>query len=214
MKQDTGEGISPIETHYAGCRFRSRLEARWAVFFDTLGLKWEYEPQGFVVHSGPGYLPDFAVQTPACLLFVEVKPSRPEAIDPAGVRRWERFAEALMETVSPSQQAACMLIGPIPDPGSVRAFASDESGYESRGSRYSDGVYVPFDECYRWCACSTDSHFGIEFDGRGGRIDCECPGQGDGDGKGSAEIYTADSPRLLTAYRAARSARFEHGESP
>ena len=35
------------ETNYRGCRFRSRIEARWAVFFDTLGIKWWYEPEGF-----------------------------------------------------------------------------------------------------------------------------------------------------------------------
>jgi hypothetical protein len=28
-----------IETHYKGYRFRSRLEARWAVFFDTRARK-------------------------------------------------------------------------------------------------------------------------------------------------------------------------------
>lgn len=44
--------MKPIETRYAGCRFRSRLEARWAVFFDTLGVKWLYEPEGFVVGHG------------------------------------------------------------------------------------------------------------------------------------------------------------------
>lgn len=44
--------IRPIETRYAGCRFRSRLEARWAVFFDTLGVKWKYEPEGFIVGRG------------------------------------------------------------------------------------------------------------------------------------------------------------------
>lgn len=38
--------IKPIETRYAGCRFRSRLEARWAVFFDALKIEWEYEPEG------------------------------------------------------------------------------------------------------------------------------------------------------------------------
>lgn len=27
--------IKPIETRYKGCRFRSRPEARWAVFFDA-----------------------------------------------------------------------------------------------------------------------------------------------------------------------------------
>lgn len=34
--------IKPIETHYNGYRFRSRLEARWAVFFDALGIKPEF----------------------------------------------------------------------------------------------------------------------------------------------------------------------------
>jgi hypothetical protein len=35
--------IKPIETRYNGYRFRSRLEARWAVFFDTLGIEYQYE---------------------------------------------------------------------------------------------------------------------------------------------------------------------------
>src|SRR5262245_46962536 len=39
--------LEPIETRYKGYRFRSRLEARWAVFFDAQGIKWEYEPQGY-----------------------------------------------------------------------------------------------------------------------------------------------------------------------
>lgn len=37
-------GLKAIETHYKpSYRFRSRLEARWAVFFDALGYEWEYE---------------------------------------------------------------------------------------------------------------------------------------------------------------------------
>lgn len=64
--------IKAIETRYAGCRFRSRLEARWAVFFDTLGMRWEYEPQGLLVDGEP-YLPDFWL--PDLRLWVEVKGS-------------------------------------------------------------------------------------------------------------------------------------------
>lgn len=64
--------IKPIETHYAGHRFRSRLEARWAVFFDTLGLKWQYEPQGYTVGKAKRpYLPDFYL--PQLESVVEVK---------------------------------------------------------------------------------------------------------------------------------------------
>lgn len=64
--------IKPIETHYNGYRFRSRLEARWAVFFDAAGIKYEYEPEGFVIESyGVAYLPDFFL--PRFKTYVEIK---------------------------------------------------------------------------------------------------------------------------------------------
>lgn len=62
--------IKAIETEYAGCRFRSRLEARWAVFFDSLGVRWLYEPQGYDVGNA-WYLPDFWL--PDLAVWVEVK---------------------------------------------------------------------------------------------------------------------------------------------
>jgi hypothetical protein len=51
--------IKPIETFYKGYRFRSRAEARWAVFFDACNVEWEYEPEGYDLGNGLGYLPDF-----------------------------------------------------------------------------------------------------------------------------------------------------------
>lgn len=51
--------IKPIETEYKGYKFRSRLEARWAVFFDALGVQYEYEPEGFNLGNDLYYLPDF-----------------------------------------------------------------------------------------------------------------------------------------------------------
>lgn len=62
--------IRAIETSYAGCRFRSRLEARWAVFLDHLKITWEYERQGFDLPSGR-YLPDFWLPEPGT--WIEVK---------------------------------------------------------------------------------------------------------------------------------------------
>ena len=59
-----------IETAYKGYRFRSRTEARWAVCFDTLGLSWTYEIEGFDL-SGIWYLPDFWVETLNC--WIEIK---------------------------------------------------------------------------------------------------------------------------------------------
>lgn len=72
--------IKPIETRYAGCRFRSRLEARWAVFFDALNVEWRYEPEGFMV-AGKPYLPDFWL--PQLHIWVEVK----GVLDEAGGNR-------------------------------------------------------------------------------------------------------------------------------
>jgi hypothetical protein len=57
----TVEQIRVIETNYQGYRFRSRLEARWALFFDALKLEWEYEPEGFALPNGQWYLPDFFI---------------------------------------------------------------------------------------------------------------------------------------------------------
>ena len=57
--------ITPIETYYNGCHFRSRLEARWAVYFDLCGIDWEYETEGYEITLENGhtvkYLPDFVL---------------------------------------------------------------------------------------------------------------------------------------------------------
>ena len=68
--------IKAIETAYNGHRFRSRLEARWAVFFDDVGIRYHYEPEGFVKEfNGESicYLPDFYF--PTWDIYGEVKPS-------------------------------------------------------------------------------------------------------------------------------------------
>ena len=44
--------IKAIETVYKGYRFRSRLEARWAVFFDALGIHYRYELEGLNTQYG------------------------------------------------------------------------------------------------------------------------------------------------------------------
>ncbi len=54
--------IKAIETLYAGYRFRSRLEARFAVAFTAAGVDWQYEPEGYETSHG-NYLPDFRIRT-------------------------------------------------------------------------------------------------------------------------------------------------------
>jgi len=68
--------IKAIETKYKGYRFRSRLEARWAVFFDALGVPYSYEMEGYDLSPEAGwYLPDFWLPTENS--FVEIKPGPP-----------------------------------------------------------------------------------------------------------------------------------------
>lgn len=58
-------------TTYKGVLFRSRLEARWACYFDQRGWTWVYEP--FDLH---GYSPDFSlVHDTAKGVLIEVKPA-------------------------------------------------------------------------------------------------------------------------------------------
>jgi hypothetical protein len=70
--------IKPIETVYNGYRFRSRLEAKWAVFFDAAGIKYQYEPEGFELEDGTRYLPDFYL--PELDTHCEVKANTKDAI--------------------------------------------------------------------------------------------------------------------------------------
>jgi hypothetical protein len=64
--------IKAIQTKYHGCHFRSRLEARWAVFYDALGIQWSYEHEGFDLGEGVRYLPDFWL--PELETWIEIKP--------------------------------------------------------------------------------------------------------------------------------------------
>lgn len=66
------ERIKAIQTKYNGYTFRSRLEARWAVLFDSLKIRYNYEPEGFELNNGEWYLPDFYLPEINC--YVEVKP--------------------------------------------------------------------------------------------------------------------------------------------
>lgn len=60
---------SGIPTAYNGINFRSRLEARWAAFFDLLNWRWVYEPL-----DGDAYIPDFLLLGNWPIM-VEVKPA-------------------------------------------------------------------------------------------------------------------------------------------
>lgn len=60
--------IAPKPTFYDSIRFRSRLEATWAAFFDLVKWRWEYEPLDL-----KGWIPDFVLHGVEPIA-VEVKP--------------------------------------------------------------------------------------------------------------------------------------------
>ena len=93
--------IQPKPTRYKGYHFRSRLEARWAVFFDHLDVRWEYEPERFELPGGRSYLPDFLIRLGDDFgdRWIEVKPE-------------PRNCEPLAQLVSESKISGAVLAQP------------------------------------------------------------------------------------------------------
>lgn len=198
--------LKAIETRYKGYRFRSRLEARWAVFFDALGVKWEYEPEGYHLPSGP-YLPDFLL--PEVDAWIEVKPNT--EIDP--------IANILIAELANATGRRAMIVKGLP----MEDAPTDYSYYDPPGWQDGSAYWMHWagdcaDGAYIFCLCPDCGRVGIEFDGRGARV---CKGECQRNGKsipGAAfkdhgdKAYTGFHPILHKAAAAAKSARFEHGE--
>lgn len=192
--------MKAIETRYRDFRFRSRTEARWAVFMDALGVVWEYELEGVELDTGQRYLPDFWL--PQQQIWLEIKPLEwtegPEEWPGyPGDKSWPREedcnkAEALARV---SGYWVIILAG---TPGHPQ----ESNSYEGFATFPSGG----WDFQYWWCECPICAAVGIEWQGMSNRIFCPHRSKG--------QEFNYDSPRILEAYAAARAARFEHGESP
>jgi hypothetical protein len=101
--------VKTIPTEYAGHKFRSRLEARWAVFFTHMGIPWQYEPEGYELPSGR-YVPDFVI--PTCGTFIEVRGD----VDRVDLDNLARKAAELPRLPQKGGERGpkLMLLGPIP----------------------------------------------------------------------------------------------------
>lgn len=199
----TTVGVKPIQTRYGGHYFRSRLEARYAVLFDHLGIHWEYEPEGYSTPAGP-YLPDFLLHLREPTFF-EVKPE----IDYGNTD--ERWWQVCHSTGRPMIVAWGM---PRPDrlepprspmrDGSYHLVVSNGMPDEPFQFKRDAGGDIH----YAFCSCCICGAVGIEYDGRGARVcrSCACT-HGNRD-----KCYSYDDPKIVRAYVAALSARFERGE--
>jgi hypothetical protein len=106
--------IRALTTQYAGRLFRSRAEARWAVFFDEMGLQWDHEPEGYDLGAGDWYLPDFWVH--GINFWFEVKGQEPSD---AEVRRCRALVmgtgKPALIAIGPPRLAE-QLVAIFPDP--------------------------------------------------------------------------------------------------
>jgi hypothetical protein len=179
--------IPAIETKYKGYNFRSRLEARWAVFFDALEIPWQYELEGYDLGVHGKYLPDFFLPTVYLRsmkskgVWLEIKPIFPED-------EVEKFQELGNVTGIPVAIAVGM-----PMIGGCGVDPSESQLYQ---------ISPWWDNCMQWMCCPACCAVKIEYAESNYEFcpECACPTR-DGDW------------RVRLSIDAARGARFEHGES-
>lgn len=190
----------PINTYFRGHWFRSRLEARWAVFLDTLGVEYRYEPEGYVLSDGTCYLPDFYLQNLDCWL--EIKPVEPTESE---LRK--------LHLLSLAQGKKCYLLhGDIPriidGSWNYRPISLGLS-YGPENITLVDGEGE--DYYYSWTICPKCRRVGIEYESRADRVhgkDSTCPLYHPDNDKGR----NGEDVELLLAYERAATARFEFGD--
>lgn len=179
--------MKAIETFYRGNLFRSRIEARWAVFFSTLGIPYEYEKEGFELER-INYLPDFWLPIQKC--WIEIKGEKPTQNE---IDKGLLLHDATGNNVF-------IFYGQIPYP-------DPEQSHSVSSSFAFLGNSIDLD--YWWCECPHCSALDIQYYGRSGRI--VCCATNEENNKEDRKNYSFDSPRLLEAYYEARIARFEYG---
>lgn len=199
--------IKAIETEYNGYKFRSRLEARWAVFFDAMGIKYLYEHEG-LERDSVKYLPDFYL--PECGLYAEVK----GCSSLMGIPKKDVEKMGWMIDFDGPCSDGIILLGNIPEPnaifidwliwywngegtsiGYLTGMASDKP--QKIDCDYRDN---PFDEFARY-GCTPDWSNDDHVLTTTTTLD-ELP------------VGYHENQKLNYAITQARKARFEHGEKP
>jgi hypothetical protein len=188
---DQGKAILPpepkaIQTEYKGYRFRSRLEARWAVFLDSLGIPYEYEKDGYDL-DGLWYLPDFWLPDHGCWLEIKAKMNWDDD-------SWDKAHKLAAHTGYP-----CYLVAGQAWPEEYVILEFPATLPEDIHDTMSEGEFALCKRC--------DSLAVREHENRWRRVGPHKCAEDD-----RWPLMGAQSPRLLAAYKAARSARFEHGE--
>jgi hypothetical protein len=205
--------IKAIETIYRGYRFRSRVEARWAVFFDAVGLPFEYEKEGFKLEDGTRYLPDFWL--PSMKMWVEIKSElnfiecETTGLFASSTSRDEKlyvYPElVLMKRFRDCQAWPVACIVGQPGHHSIWFFAWDMSSSSAGDYQSSDAI---------WCVSNGHVTLNVNIV----TPDREIYADGLNGPVLQHFTFSRDHGYILepieNALRHARQARFEHGEKP
>jgi hypothetical protein len=198
-------GLKAIETKYSGHLFRSRLEARWAVAFDSLHVRWEYEREGFDLGDGVKYLPDFWLPDLWC--WFEVKGDEPTDEELEKARRLRDHGE----------WPVVLAVGPV-SAGPHCCYAND-IGHSSGGGSQWDVRWYICDGCKKaklsWgdgCHTIVGPDWGMHPVQWCLQTTFVTKDADDCGPKWSLHDRSLDGP-IRKAVDAAKSARFEHGES-
>lgn len=174
-----------VATLHAGISFRSRIEARWAVFMDTIGVTWTYEPEAFELPSGR-YLPDFWI--PTIEAYYEVKGAAPTDTE---LRKAQELAEATGHHVYVASGWIPRVLTPDATNGLI---VTEWCPIGDEQSIHYHGPGGSWDWCHRWAICPCGAPT-IQFEGLGGRH-CDQPNP----------CPTWDHPTLIDAYDRANNA--------
>jgi hypothetical protein len=183
--------MKAIKTSYRGYSFRSRTEAKWAVFFDKLGLLWYYEEQGFVLPDSGCYLPDFKLILPTDeLVYCEVNGCEADDFADPEISKLREFAT--------ESRCKIVLLTGVPEYRVYNQFVPDSMPNSFTAVFFQD--YEPF------LMTASDYWFQVlKLDSRTGRLHFNL---------NDRALRKAFGRGYLEAVAAARGARFEHGESP
>lgn len=175
-----------IPTHYNGNFFRGRTEARWAVFFDVLGIEYVYEPEGYDLGNGIWYLPDFWL--PKYKLYVEIKCELPKDDD-----------VSLVKAQKLAMGKSCLVLMLCGVPGiKFDGRASYRSIFwGSNGNWLTDRVFKECWYCDVICLLANENFKGTHA--HQGVL---------------GFLHPTPTPGIIEAYSIARSARFEKGWHP
>ena len=168
------------EINWNGYRMRSKIEAKWALFFENISVEYFYEPDTIALERTDGkitnYLPDYFLPEIGC--YIEIK---------------------LDKCPTEQECSKCYMLA-VQTGKDVFLFYEELGKKNMNGYKYyaTTGAFLPQ---MRWCQCPRCSAFGITHMGLVAELPCGCC-------KNDGDITNSESYALKEAVKRVRSERF------